>query len=616
MRLFHWKSSIYRRLILFFISVGIVPVVLLSMMSYGQMQLAIYSKVGRYSAELMSVVGSDVERELMSLENIAIDISYSDDVQEIFKNHASMSTTAIRLKRSAIRMDIAMKVSLIREVTDVYAYFPDGERLVLYGDEGYKFSLKEEYEEDFLQRIYNSSSKSVILSYSGEHQQEGIRRQQDTKKGIEQCILMGREVRSLEGNGSVGVLIMRINERMFSSKLENIDVGTGAELLLTNGEGRVISSTNRQIWPAGIMLENDIFSHPVAGSSTGSKLTYDGQHYLLTGSIMQNPSWSVLCLIPCSYLDSETYTMSRNSILLLLAIVILIAIGVRVFSRSISRPLTELVEAMNQAEAGNLDAEVKNNSPDEIGKVSRSFNKMLQQIRLLLEDVKKQEKQKRKAELDALQAQINPHFLSNTLNTAKYLAHTQKADNIENLLVALIELLHVSMDMRQDMIPIQEEICYLKSYVEIMRYRDYSSFEISFEVQPQLRQCLVPKLILQPIVENALIHGIYNKNGTGHIIVRVTGDDQEIHIAITDNGQGIEPEKLSTLLVQKKNNTRSRFSGIGLANVNERIKLLFGDRYGLYIQSIYQMYTTVEVLIPNQKGEDHSDETADLDSGR
>lgn len=614
MKSFHWKSSIYYRLIVFFVSVGIIPLLLLTFMSYWQMQSAIYSKVNSYSSELMQVIGRDMDRELQQLENILIDISYSDDVQNLYQNYGFLSPQSVLLQRSSIRMDIAIKISTLREVTDIYAYFPNKDRVVLYGDEGYKFALQEEFEEKFFDDIYNGNGKTVMYGYSEKHQQNNIRLQQDIKKGTEKCILLGREVRSLETNGTAGVIIMRVSESLLSDKLRDINSEANGQMVVMGESGRIMASTDPENWAVGSIVDEDLRLQLLPHSTGYEKIQVHDQEYMIVSAKMESRNWEVIYFIPCEYLDRETYTMSKSSLLLLFAIVVLIAVAMKCFSKSISYPLTQLVNAMHKAENGNLDTKINNDSPDEIGQVTRSFNKMLEKLQNLLEDVKHKEKEKRKMELDALQAQINPHFLSNTLNIAKYLAHSQKADNIEELMVALIELMHVTMNRSQDLITIKDEICCLKSYVEIMRFRDYSSFEILYEVQPDLADSLIPKLILQPIVENSLLHGIHNKTGHGRVIVRVTGDETEIHISVTDNGRGIPPEEISTLLTTKKEHAHSSFSSIGLANVNGRIQLLFGEKYGLYIQSVYQMYTTVEIVIPNWKRGENAGETKDIDS--
>lgn len=614
MKAFAWKSNIYRRLVIFFILVGIIPVVLLSLTSFRLTQNAIHEKVGRYSAELMTELSDNIEREMMSLENIAIDIAYSNIVQQYFLHYNDMSDAEGRSYRSNIRMDIALKVSLLREITDVYVYLPNNEREVFYGEEGYKFALQEQYDQKFVQDIIDGGGKTVIRSFSGTQQMDNIRRQQDTKKGIVDCLLLGRLVRELNSGDVLGIIVMRVNEEMLSTRLRNIDVGTDADIVIIDSANhRIISSTNEADLPVAEALNDELSVHPSQPDSQNTKLQYLGKNHMAVNRGVESLGWSVICLIPYSYLDSETYTIFRNTLLLLACICAATILGVRAFSKRISQPLTELVYAMSLVKEGDLDVEVVNNSPDEIGQVARSFNRMLEQIRQLLDNVKKKEEQKRKAELAALQAQINPHFLSNTLNTVRCLAHTQKADNIENILVALIELLHVSMDIGDDFITIKKEISYVRSYIEIMSYRNYSNFTVLYEVQPDVEDSLIPKLILQPLVENALIHGLQDKSG-GQIIVRVSGDEANLFITIIDNGHGISPDILPTLLEEKEINTRSHFSGIGIPNVNERIKMLFGDRYGLYIESVYLMYTTVEIVLPNLKGERLSDE--DNDSGR
>lgn len=602
MKAFAFKSNIYRRLVLFFMLVGIVPMVLLSFASYRITRSSIHDKAKHYSNQLMIELSDNIERVLLSLENTAIDISYSEIIQNYFLNYNDLSLAQRRSRRNEIRMNIALKTSLIREITDVYVYLSNGEREVLYGEEGYKFVLQEPYESEFVQLIYDSGGKTVISSYSGSHQMDNIRRQQDTEKGIEKCLLIGRLVRELDSGDVLGVIILRISEQILSKRLKKIDLGKNAEIVILDANNRVVSSTNQTAFPTAETARDDLTIVPSQFFTAGTDLKFYIDSHMILRNHIDSLGWSVICLIPYSYLDNEAYLNFRNMLILICCICVAMVIGIGLFSRRISKPLTELVSAMDLVKEGNLNVEVKNESRDEIGQVTRNFNIMLSQIRQLVENVKNKEKEKRKAELAALQAQINPHFLSNTLNIVRCLAHTQKAHNIETLLVSLIELLHVSMDIREDFISISKEISYVRSYMEIMSYRDYGSFNIICEVEPELEDSVVPKLILQPLVENALIHGLKHKTVGGQIKIRVTGDQSNIFISVTDNGQGIPPDVLPNIIKPKSMEDTAVFSGIGLSNVDSRIKMLFGNNYGLYIDSIYQMYTTVEVVLPNIKG--------------
>jgi two-component system sensor histidine kinase YesM len=605
------KSNILFKVAVGFMVMGIVPVSLLSILYFNQMRQEMYSQVSQYSTEIITGVAENLSREMAALENVSIDIAYMDDVQDICNNYNEMSTANLNIMRQSIRMEIAFKLSYARDVTDVYLYVPMGDRLVLYGDERNKFNLKKELEDAFLQEAYNKNGHTMMFAFSGEHQIDGIRKQYDERRGIDQCLLIGRAIRSLSSNDILGVIVVRIDENLMARRLNAMDIGSDAQMIIYDAGYNVISSTNEDAYHVGNVLSDDIIDVSEAARARTSDIDYIVGDNIVIDAPVDDMDWRIMTLVSRSSIDERLSLVFVNLAFLLVPICLAIIFGIRLFYNILARPLTRLVNAMNCAENGNLEASVQNNSSDEVGKASRSFNKMIERIRQLLEDVKQQEKAKRHAELAALQAQINPHFLSNTLNTARCMAQMQKADNIENLLTSLVELLHISMDISNDFITLREELSYIRSYVDIMQYRNYTPFDIIYQVQPELQDSLVPKLILQPLVENALTHGLNRKKSNGQIIIKASGDDQDIRITIIDNGQGIKPDKVEGLLNVEDQSNKMRFSGIGLSNVNQRIKILFGDKYGLQIESIYLMYTTVTLTIPNIKGENRLDKSHD-----
>lgn len=604
-----FRNSTCFKVSLGFALIGVIPVLLLGIMSYYQTRREVYAKVYKYSTEVIHGVAENIDRDLATLENISVDIAYMEDVQNLCINYSDISLEELQKLKRTIRMDIAFKLSLSREVTDVYLYTPHGDRMVLYGDEGYKFALKEEYHQGLVDEIYKKNGHTVILSYSEEQQADGIRKQQDIRKGIENSVVVGRAIRSLNSDAVFGIIVMRVNERLFASRLQNVDLGKDAEMVIYNAGKRIISSTNKTKFPVGANMAGAADENGNGTDANTASFSQNG--YIYMESMIDGMGWEIASLIPKSYLDEELSWVLTDLLLVLIPVLLAIAVGMWVFDRILAKPLHTLISAMKEAENGNLDIAIKNNSSDEIGVASRSFNEMIEKIKRLLFNIKTQEKEKRHAELAALQAQINPHFLSNTLNTASYMARMQKADNVENLLTQLVALLHISMDMRNDLITVSEEISYITSYVEIVRHSNYKPFDILFEIQHEVSDCLVPKLLLQPLVENALTHGIGSKHANGQIIVKALAVGDDIRITVTDNGQGIKPGEIDAILTENTKKNKLRFSGIGLANVNQRIKMLFGDSYGLQIESIYQMYTTVVLVIPCVKGEDCADEGYD-----
>jgi two-component system, sensor histidine kinase YesM len=226
------------------------------------------------------------------------------------------------------------------------------------------------------------------------------------------------------------------------------------------------------------------------------------------------------------------------------------------------------------------------------------FTKMMSEINSLMDDIKRQEKIKREDELKILQTQINPHFIYNTLNTIRYLSELQNVKNIKEITTSFIELLRVTIGNSERFITIQKEIDYVQSYINIQKYKYLDKFNVVYQVEDKILQCKTLKMTLQPIVENALIHGIDLADREGFISIKVYSENEVIKFIITDNGVGMTEEQITKVLKFSSNENKSRFNGIGISNVNERIKMFFGNQYGLNIFSQPGECTTVEIIIP------------------
>jgi two-component system sensor histidine kinase YesM len=326
-----------------------------------------------------------------------------------------------------------------------------------------------------------------------------------------------------------------------------------------------------------------------------------GKQYLISFAPVDGVDWFVVGIIPFSYINSDSEKIIVGATMIGIGCFLAAILLAYIFSASILAPLKKLQRAMEGARQGNLSVTITDQYHDEIGDVTRNFNYMLSEIQNLLQNVKQKEKQKRLAELRALQAQINPHFLSNTLNTVRFLAKAQKAENIENITTSLIQLFHMTMGKGEDLITIGEEIEYIMNYVNIQEYRYLNKFKINYDIEPKILDYKIPRLLLQPVVENALIHGIGPMDGQGMIVIKGFCYDEVIKIIVTDNGVGIQPETLEGLLHEEPPNRSMGLNGLGIANVDERIKLYFGVQYGLSIESVPGLYTTVEITLPAMK---------------
>lgn len=272
-------------------------------------------------------------------------------------------------------------------------------------------------------------------------------------------------------------------------------------------------------------------------------------------------------------------------------------------AKSITKPIQNLCRMTEMVAKGDFSTRADKISGNEIDTLSESFNSMIEQIGKLVEDVKEEQNNLRVIELKLLQAQINPHFLYNTLDTIIWLAEDNQTEQVVFMVSSPSDFFRTTLSKGKDFITIKEEESHIKSYLEIQqfRYRDIMDYEIV--IPEELYQYSILKLTLQPIVENALYHGIKNKRGMGHIKVTGEKQDERICFTVTDNGIGMKEEKLRELnrILFSYSDEGSSASGFGLYNVEQRIRLNYGSYYGMSIKSAYGEGTEVQILIPAEQ---------------
>lgn len=299
--------------------------------------------------------------------------------------------------------------------------------------------------------------------------------------------------------------------------------------------------------------------------------------------------------------------------------IVLIAVLSYIIPRSIIRPITEIAKVTDEVAGGNLDARAKEYEGDEAKVLASSINVMIDKINRLLVQIKEEQLSLRKAELELLQAQINPHFLYNTLDAIVWLAESGEKEKVVSMVENLSGFFRTSLNQGREIVPVKDEITHITNYLNIqaVRYQDILNFSI--DISEDILDCEIPKLTLQPFVENALYHGIKEKRGGGTILVTgrkqqvSSGDgapDSEIYgkydddiciIEISDNGKGMTTERLNTVLAELEDATIENRSIYGLYNANQRIKLYYGTNYGIIIDSKEGIGTVARIILPANK---------------
>lgn len=352
-------------------------------------------------------------------------------------------------------------------------------------------------------------------------------------------------------------------------------------------------------------------------NSLCKEIEYDGQRYLATYTHMAGTNWNICALRSAESLVGNLEDL-RNFIEVIVCVCALISIAVIILvAHAVTVPLGQLAEIMNRVTTEDFKVQFPYPYKDEVGKLAGSFNYMIRKIDQLIgelnvniealkeekERVRDVEMQKRKAELRALQAQINPHFLYNTLNAITWQAADCGAREVSILSNCLGKFFRISLSRGREIITLREELEHVTSYLSIqkIRYKDKMKFEL--DVPEDVKELYITKLVLQPLVENSIYHGIKLKEGVGTIRISVRRQDcsqtvPTLEICVEDDGEGIEEETLAVINEGLRRGEINRDSGYGIYNVNERLKLTYGDSYGLKLESSYKNWTRAVMIIP------------------
>lgn len=297
-------------------------------------------------------------------------------------------------------------------------------------------------------------------------------------------------------------------------------------------------------------------------------------------------------------LKETGYTLTL-AIGIFIGLLIIILILLEVMSNSITNPIQELINTIKLVGEGDFTARVDISELDEITLLTASFNTMTEKVQKLIEKVKEEEIKLKQMELKLLQSQINPHFLYNTMDTIVWLATDNKNQDVINIVLAFSDFFRTSLSKGKDFISLEEEIKHIESYLTIQKFRYYDILEYKVDIPEELWSYQILKLTLQPLIENAIYHGIKNKRGKGKIIIEAKYKDEIIIFKVIDNGIGMTEEELDRLR-NKLNVSQIDVGkgGFGLINVNERVKLTYGAKYQLEVNSILNKGTEMIIGIP------------------
>ena len=410
-------------------------------------------------------------------------------------------------------------------------------------------------------------------------------------------ISLSRTVELTDNGGStLGVLLVDMNFSSIEQLLNKVNEDTSGEYVyLMDQNGEIIYHPRQDLIYMGIWEENNLAALDYEDETT--REVFRGEKRLVTLKTISYTGWKLVSVVPM-----EAYTIGMEgtkylAILLVALSLLAVVILNQLVSGRIAKPLKKLNDSVKEWEAGNLEPDIYVGGSMEVEHLGKTLRSTVEQLRQLMQDIVVEQEEKRKSELDALQSQINPHFLYNTLDSIVWMITGEKYDEAVFMITQLASLFRISLSRGKTIIKVEDEIKHAQNYMNIQKIRYKNVFEVDFQIDPEIMQCCTVKLILQPLLENAIYYGMEYMDGEGIITVSGYRKEEEVYLEVQDNGLGMPEEEAAQLLIES-GRERKRGSGVGLINVHSRIRLRFGTEYGLIIESHPDEGMLVKIHLP------------------
>lgn len=397
---------------------------------------------------------------------------------------------------------------------------------------------------------------------------------------------------NLNNSKSIGTFIVNVSLNAFKPTFGEFDEKLSGELLVVDKEGGVLFSTNKQLigekYPYFDKLKN----------AHNEEILLD-KPYIVNSRLLSDSDITILSIVPKDFAWKKLSGLRSAMFSLLIASLIITIIFAVIISGFFGRRIKILMKFMKKIQNGDLDVKIPVKSSDEIGKLSIMFNEMCVELKDYINRVYFAEIERKNSELATLQSQINPHFLFNTIESIRMKAVIENQQEISKMLLLMGNIFRWNIKNKDKFTSIENEIYYISSYLELVNFRFENRLEFQMEIPQEILDFGIPKLLLQPIVENSVVHGIAPLGNEGRIIIKGKLIDDIIEISVIDNGIGMEDYNLKKLMDNINNDEDgTEYYKIGMGNVNKRIKLIFGSEYGLNISSKKGEGTVVKIRIP------------------
>lgn len=600
------------KLVILFLMVGILPSIALGVLVNWTVNRIVDQQVTSNTIQLIGKVNQTLDNDMENLQNITYLIGFDPRTERFLDGDIQGDKPAVGTEytgnsgpsTSSVKQDNAENYEIKRYLQGFTTLYPEIASILLVNREG-EYISNEMYarspasltEEEWYREAVLNEGIFTVLGHPAERNVTT-----HVHYGNEELVSVVRSIVDPDTREVTGAVLIDLKLRAVARAVRDVTLGKSGYLMVAEAGGSSIYAPEDSIIPS---IPPSWFSEEDSGALIRE---VNGERLQLIYGTSSFTGWRTIGVFPTSESVYEVREIRFYMICFLFVVCLFGVAASYTLSQSISRPIWQLMSFMQKAESGDLTTRYWGNRQDEVGMLGRSFNRMLLQIRKLMKLSELREKQKREAELRSLQAHIKPHFLYNTLDTIHWMARKKGADDVSDLVESLSRLFRIGLSKGDDIIPMSDEWTHISSYLQIQKTRYRDRLQVEMELSPEAEKLYVLKLLLQPVVENAIYHGIKARRGPGRIVIEAQVNGDVLLLSVQDNGAGMSSDRLEALRKQLADPVTAMEAtpgeglggnrSYGMLNVQARITLTFGDEYGITIDSTENEGTKVVITHP------------------
>lgn len=566
-----WINKSYKnRLYSAFIIIWLVPFVFLTFFDYLYVYQSTSRNIEQYTKSNLKIAAQLIDSDLQTFSGIVNSIALNEEVAQIVEKDTLLSRNNFDETQ---RLYSVVHTSMAGLPNSVPIHVVNQHQQSRYSTTNYFLP----YYVDERGNLYDTMEEDAA---SGRVSQQ-IHWRIDGEDSQDICYVLGRTIPSAVTGDTAGYVILDIFDSYYQDIFQRIASKNGSNIIVTDSKGTIITDMNKQYYTGYKFDSNQNIN--ITDREGVFDLMIENIEYQVYFESSDVSHFKVIELIPKSYFIQSTFSNIQTHLLIFAVVFILGAVMIHRNVRAMVNPITQLDKAMNQVEQGDYSARVSLAGEDEIARLGQSFNDMAMRTQQLIRDNYEKQLALHKAEVKALKAQVNPHFLYNCLNSIQMMAVVGKNEEVMKMTKALSKYYRYRVNTEDELIPLSEELEQIENYLEIQKIRYQDKLTVTIETDEAVKDWKILKLLLQPLVENAIIHGIEQKLGKGRILIQAFSINGGIRIRVMDDGNGFGTSK-------------SGGEKTGLSNTELRLQYYYGSRYQLSVGR-EEEYTVVQIEI-------------------